>query len=229
MKIRIGVGLGVGNTLSTPAEFGRVVDQLEDLAFDSLWMSDRVTGAALDPLVALAVAAGRTRRLKLGTNVLVLPGRDPFLMARQLAAIDQLSEGRLLPAVGLGSPSRADRAPFGVAKGTRAAAFEEALSVMRALWAEGGSVPHPDAGGKASTIDPKPTRPLEVWFGGRSTPALERAGRLSDGWIGSFQTPEETGAARSVIMDAATAAGRAIDDDHFGTTLFYARTHRTEL
>ena len=229
MKIRIGVGLGVGNTLGSPAELGEVVDLLEDLAFDSLWMSDRVTGPALDPLMALAFAAGRTSRLKLGTNVSVLPGRDPFLMARQMAAVDQLSGGRLLPAVGLGSPSRADRPPFGVTKGTRARVFEEGLAIMRALWAEGGSVAHPDPAGKASVIDPKPTRPLEVWFGGRSTPALQRAGRLSDGWIGSFQSPAETGAARQVIIDAATEAGREIDDDHYGTAIFYARTQRSEL
>jgi len=228
MKIRMGVGLGVGHTLDGPAQLGEVVDLLEDLSFDSMWMSDRVTGGALDPLAALAFAAGRTSRLKLGTNVVVLPGRDPFLLARQLAAVDQLSEGRLLPAVGLGSPSTADRPPFGVPRGRRAAMFEEGLAIMRELWREGGSVPHPD-GGKPMTIDPKPTRPLEVWFGGRSDPALERAGRLSDGWIGSFQGPESCGAARRTIASAAAAAGRAVDDDHYGTAVFYARERRTEL
>ena len=86
MKIRFGVGLGVGQSLDTPAQLGDVVDLLEALGFDSLWMSDRVTGGALDPIAALSFAAGRTTKLKLGTNVLVLPGRDPFLMARQLAA-----------------------------------------------------------------------------------------------------------------------------------------------
>ena len=228
MKIRFGVGLGVGNVLDGPAQLGAVVDRLEALGFDSLWMSDRVTGAALDPIAALAFAAGRTERLKLGTNVLVLPGRDPFLMARQLAAIDQLSGGRLLPAVGLGSPSSADRPPFGVPKGRRAALFEEGLAVIRELWRDGGSVPHPD-GGRPMTIDPKPTKPLEIWFGGRSEPALRRAGRLSDGWIGSFQSPADCGAARRTIVDAARAAGRTIDDDHFGTAIFYARDRRTEL
>lgn len=228
MKVRIGVGLGVGNPLEGPGQLGEVVDLLEERGFDSLWMSDRVTGAALDPVTALAFAAGRTTRLKLGTNVVVLPGRDPFLLARQLAAVDQLSGGRLLPAFGLGSPSNADRPPFAVPKGTRARAFEEGLSIVRELWREGGSVPHPD-GGKAMRIDPKPTKPLEIWFGGRSTPALERTGRLADGWIGSFQSPEECGAARRVIVEAATAAGRRIDDDHYGTAIFYARERRTEL
>lgn len=212
MKVRFGVGLGVGNVLSSAAQLGEVVDQLEDLSFDSLWMSDRVVGAALDPIAALAFAAGRTSHLKLGTNVLVLPGRDPFMVARQLAAVDALSDGRLLPAVGLGRPSRHDRPPFAVPRGTRAQRFEDDLATIRAQWAEDPSV-----------------RPLEVWFGGKSTPALERAGRLGDGWIGSFQTPAETGAARRVIEAAATAADRHVDDDHYGTTIFYARERRTEL
>jgi probable F420-dependent oxidoreductase len=228
VKIRIGVGFGGGHMLDDPAAFGRVVDIVEDLAFDSIWMSDRVVGAAIDPLAALAFAAGRTTNLKLGTNVLVLPGRDPFAVAKQMAAIDRLSEGRLLPAFGLGSPSRADRPPFGVPRGTRAALFEEDLAIVRQLWS-GEPVPHPDPGGKPYLLSPGPTKPLEVWFGGKSPKALERTGRLSDGWIGSFQRPAETGAARRTIEAAAAAAGRAIDDDHYGVSIFYARHERSEL
>lgn len=227
-KVRIGVGLGVGNTLRGPEQFAEVVDDLERLGFDSLWMSDRTTGAALDPLAALAFAAGRTSRLKLGTNVVVLPGRDPFSIARQVAAIDRLSGGRMLPAFGLGSPSRADRPPFAVERGTRAARFEERLAVLRELWTD-GEAPHPEPGGTPYRLDPRPTRPPEIWFGGRSPAALERTGRLADGWLGSFQVPEETAAARRAVEAAAARAGRTIDDDHFGTTIFYARERRTEL
>lgn len=227
-KVRIGVGLGVGNTLRGPEQFAEVVDELERLGFDSLWMSDRTTGAALDTFSALAFAAGRTTRLKLGTNVVVLPGRDPFAIARQVAAIDRLSNGRMLPAFGLGSPSRADRPPFQVPRGTRAARFEESLAVLRALWTDGEAA-HPEPDGKPFRLDPRPTRPPEVWFGGRSPAALERTGRLADGWLGSFQTPTETAAARRTIEAAADRAGRRIDDDHFGTTIFYARERRTEL
>ena len=162
MKIRIGVGLGVGHTLDSPAALGSVVDLLESSGFDSLWMSDRVVGAALDPIAALAYAAGRTERLKLGTNVLVLPGRDPFLMARQLAAIDQLSGGRLLPAVGLGSPSRADRPPFGVpaASGPRCSRT--------------GSPSSASSGARAA---PSPTRPAARRFASTlGRPSRSRSG-----------------------------------------------------
>ncbi|MBV9284881.1 MAG: LLM class flavin-dependent oxidoreductase, partial [Acidimicrobiia bacterium] len=76
MKIRIGFGLGTRTALDAEP-FASLVDALEDLGFDSLWLSERLTGPAPDPLVGLAVAAGRTRKLKLGTSVMVLPGRNP--------------------------------------------------------------------------------------------------------------------------------------------------------
>ena len=76
MKVRIGVGLGVRTWLHGP-EFGDVVDTVEELRFDSLWLSERITGQAPDPIVAMAYAAGRTTRLKFGMSVLVLPGPQP--------------------------------------------------------------------------------------------------------------------------------------------------------
>src|SRR5262245_57960584 len=102
MKIKCGIGLGVRTAVTAGAAFGELLDVLEYLRFDSIWLSDRATGPGLDPLAALAFAAGRTRRLKLGTSTLVLPGRNPVLLARELAALDVLSGGRFLPAFGLG-------------------------------------------------------------------------------------------------------------------------------
>jgi alkanesulfonate monooxygenase SsuD/methylene tetrahydromethanopterin reductase-like flavin-dependent oxidoreductase (luciferase family) len=104
MKVRFGVGLGTSNVLGEPADFATLVDTLEELRFDSLWISERATGPTLDPLAAIAFAAGRTRRLKFGTSVLVVPGRNPVLLAKELATVDALSGGRLLPAFGLGTP-----------------------------------------------------------------------------------------------------------------------------
>src|SRR5581483_12414852 len=114
--------------------FVRMVDELERLRFDSLWLSERLTGLAPDPLIGLAVAAGRTRRLKFGTSVLVVPGRNPVILAKELASLDVLSGGRMLPAVGLGAVRPAEQAAFGVAREARAAWFEEALPLMRELW-----------------------------------------------------------------------------------------------
>ena len=81
-KIRIGFGLGTRTLTNDADTFGAFVDVLERLRFDSLWLSERLTGDAPDPLVALAYAAGRTKKLKLGTSVLVVPGRNPVVLAK---------------------------------------------------------------------------------------------------------------------------------------------------
>ena len=96
MKIRVGYGLGVRTTLNDDG-FAQVVDALEQLRFDSLWVSERIGGEAPDPLVAMSFAAGRTKKLKFGMSVMVLPGRNPVILAKELATLDRLSNGRLCP------------------------------------------------------------------------------------------------------------------------------------
>src|SRR5260370_13370333 len=140
-----------------PAVFGPLVDDLERLGYDSLWLSERATGAAPDPLVGLAFAAGRTSKLKLGTSVLVLPGRNPVLLAKELASLDVLSGGRLLPAFGLGVADAAEQQAFGVDRPERAAWFDEALGVIRQLW-RGGPL-RPAGGGGHSPRPPDPPPP----------------------------------------------------------------------
>ena len=102
MKVRVGFGLGTRTASGDAERFAGLVDALEALRFDSLWLSEKITDDCPDPLIALAFAASRTSRLKLGTSVLVLPGRNPMLLAKELATLDRLSGGRLLPAFGLG-------------------------------------------------------------------------------------------------------------------------------
>ena len=101
VKIRIGFGLGVRTQLNDSA-FLDVVDTLEALHFDSLWLSERISGSAPYPVVAMSMAAARTTKLKIGMSVMVLPGRNPILLAKELATLDRMSQGRLLPAFGLG-------------------------------------------------------------------------------------------------------------------------------
>ena len=113
MKVRIGFGLGVQG-LRDETRFGQLVDGLEAHHFDSLWLSERVAGDSPDPLIGLSVAAGRSTRLKLGTSVQVLPGRNPALLAKAWASLDRLSGGRALPAFGLGNPVAAEHQAFAV-------------------------------------------------------------------------------------------------------------------
>src|SRR3954453_22592179 len=133
MKVRIGYGLGVQG-LRDDTSFGDLVDGLEARGFDSLWLSERLTGDAPDPMVGLAFAAGRTRKLKLGTSVQVLPGRNPAVVAKEGASLDRLSGGRTLHAFGLGVANPAEQQAFGVARDERAAWFDEALPPVRRLW-----------------------------------------------------------------------------------------------
>ena len=117
MKIRIGYGLGTQGLPGDGHAYTRFIDDLERLRFDSLWFSERINGYAPDPCAAMAFAAARTTRLKLGMSVMVLPGRNPVLVAKELASIDLLSNGRLLPAFGLGAADPREHAGFGVDRG----------------------------------------------------------------------------------------------------------------
>jgi probable F420-dependent oxidoreductase len=223
MKVRLGYGLGT-QAFATE-RFGALVDGLERLGFDSLWLAERATGGVPDPIVALAVAAGRTRRLKLGTGVLVLPGRNPVLLAKALASLDRLSDGRLLLAMGLGIAEPLEQQAFGVQREQRAAWFDEALPLIRRLWTEDAV----DHAGPRFTLSRvclglKPQQqPLEVWLGGRAPSELRRVGRLGDGWLASFCTPDEAASGKGLVEEAAAQAQREIDPEHFGVVVRYAR------
>jgi len=228
VKVRIGYGLGtqaLGSSTSAAASFAGLVDALEKHGFDSLWLSERVTGAAPDPVVGLAVAAGRTAKLKLGMSVMVLPGRNPVLVAKELASLDLLSDGRLLPAFGLGVAQPVEQQAFGVAREERAPWFDEALALIRRFWTE-ESVDHdgPRFSYQGMRVLPKPVQsPPDVWLGGIAPSELRRVGRLGDGWLPSFLSPGEAGERRLVVEQAAAAAGRVIDPEHFGALVFYGR------
>ena len=103
MKVRIGYGLGTAGMAADAAGYGRFIDDLERLKFDSVWFSERINGNAPDPVVAMAFAAGRTTKIKFGMSVMVLPGRNPVLVAKELASLDLLSNGRAEIMAGRGS------------------------------------------------------------------------------------------------------------------------------
>ncbi len=209
MKVRIGVAVG-----ALPLDrFGGVLDALDGLGFDSVWLPETFQRGGVDPLVGLAFAAARVPRLKLGTH-LVAPGRNPYVLARELAQLDELSGGRLLLTLVAGLAEPAERQAQGMPTGDRTTWFDEHLPAMRDWWA-GKEV-------DGLVLDARPRQdPLEVWLGGRAQKALVRAGQLSDGWLAGRMTLEEATAAKVVIDDAAAAAGRSISAEHFGTNLGY--------
>lgn len=220
MKVRIGFGLGTSTTLHGP-ELGRVVDDLERLRFDSLWMSERITGTAPDPLVAMAFAAGRTRKLKFGMSVMVLPGRNPIVLAKALATLATMSGGRLLPAFGLGLVHPLEQQAFGVERGERARWFDESLSVLRQCWT-GEPVHHDGERYRYDGVYVKPVpRRMDVWLGGYAPSELARVGRMADGWLPSFITPQDAESGRRVIEQVAAEHEREIEPDHYGVLLPY--------
>ena len=222
MKIRIGVGTAGG--ASTPDALAELVAGLDELGFDSLWLSEVLTGPVLDPAVGLAWAAASNPRVKLGTTML-LPGRNVLRLAKQLASLDVLCRGRLLVTLVPGLTYPPEREAIGVEPKQRGAFIDEALPLLRRLWA-GETVSHDGAGGtlREVKLSPLPVQqPLEVWLGGTLPAALERCGRLSDGWLPSLCTPEEAAAGRAVIEEAAAKAGRSISGEHFGMSIGYAR------
>lgn len=223
MKTRIGFGFGVRTKLNDDG-FATVVDTLERLRFDSLWLSERISGEAPDPLVAMAFAAGRTTKLKFGMSVMVLPGRNPVVLAKELATLDRLSNGRLLPAFGLGVADPHEQQAFGVERKERAAIFDEAMAVLRACWS-GKPVTHHGERFHYDELRVQPTPKqahIDVWLGGIAPSELKRVGRLADGWLPSFVTPQDAERGRETIEATLAEHGRTIDDDHYGVLVPYA-------
>jgi probable F420-dependent oxidoreductase len=178
----------------------------------------------LECMSAMAALAGRTRRLKFGMNVVSLALRDPVLVAKQCATIDVLSEGRLLPAFGIGSPRAPEWTALNIDTRTRGRRTDEALEIIGRLWREDGvhfAGSHFRLTG--ATIAPKPIQlELPMWIGGGSQAAIARTARFGTGWLGGPETPEEVATIVAGIREAVAAMGRAIDDDHYGAAFpFY--------
>ncbi|HJR18156.1 MAG TPA: TIGR03619 family F420-dependent LLM class oxidoreductase [Actinomycetota bacterium] len=225
MKIRVGLGLSTFSLAGWDHDtFWSIVDGCERGGWDSIWFSERVTYDAPDPLVAMAAVAGRTTRLKFGPSVMVLPGRNPVLLAKQLATLDVVSSGRLVAAFGLGVDGRSDREIFGVPREELAGRTDEAVELIRRLWTE-ENVTFEGRFFRVSevAIGPKPLqKPApDVWFGGVSKPALRRVARLGDGWLPSFIAAAEYPEMAATIRTLAGENGRVIDDEHFGALIPY--------
>ena len=217
MKVRIGVSLGPAGQ---PGQFAAAVDLLEQEGVDSLWLPENVYSPSVEPFTGMAFALARTRRLKAGSGISVLPGRPPVLVAKQLASLAGLAPARVLPVFGLQPAQPAERPLFPVPDHKRAAVFDESLILLRLLLTTESVTFH----GEFFTVDsasisPLPAKPLDIWLGGSAPGGLKRVGRLADGWLGSLLTPAEARQAVATINQAAADAGRHVDDDHFGLSI----------
>src|SRR5271167_3133421 len=217
MKVRIGVSLG---SAGTPEAFADAVDLLEQARVDSLWLPENVYSPLVEPFTGLAFALSRTRRLKAGSGISVLPGRHPVLVAKQLASLAGLAPGRVLPVFGVLPAQPAERVLFPVPDGKLAAVFDESLQLLRLLLtAERVSFDGEFFTVSDASVGSLPAKPLDIWLGGSAPAGLRRVGRLADGWLGSLLAPDEAAGAVAVIAEAAAEARREVDRDHFGLSL----------
>lgn len=222
MKIRFAVSPQAGGLAHD--ELVAFAAAVQEHGFDGVWLSDLPVASTLDPLLALALIAGVTDRLRLGANIVPL-GRSPFVLAKSLAQLDQLCDGRLLLSFVTGLGRRQEREALALDGAARGTVLEEVLGLLRAWWA-GQTVTHLSERWSFTEL-PSAARPvqdpLEVWLGGRGPKALDRVGRIADGWLGSVLTPAEAAIAREQIQAAAAATGREVDPEHFGMSIAYAR------
>lgn len=217
----VAVGLGLMEfPFVDAAGYWRWIDLCESGGVDSIWQTDRVISREpiLECMTTLAALAGRTRRLKFGMNVVSVALRDPVLLAKQCATIDVLSEGRLLPGFGIGSPRGPEWETLHIDTATRGRRTDEGLEIIRRLWTE-ERVDFEGAHYRltGASISPRPVQPdLPMWIGGSSAGAIRRTARFGTGWQAGPETPPEARKAIAAIKSAAAEAGRSIDEDHYG-------------
>lgn len=196
------------------------VELAEGGGYDSLWVGDHIAFPVpiFDPFLLLSTAAAFSSRLMLGTSVYLLPLRHPVAVAKQVATLDHLSNGRLIFGVGVGGEFPGEYAACGVPVRERGARMSEAIPLLKQLFSgegvksDGRFYPIPE-----TRLLPAPMQKggPPIWCGGRSDPALRRTGELADGWVSYVVTPAQYRAGLDKIAAAAAAAGRV--HDSFGT------------
>ena len=233
MKANFGLGIATGTEgLMYPIPYSSARDVVElsvyaeKLGFHSVWGNDHITTQNYvreefqappryyAPLLTLAAIAERTTTLKLATALLVIPFRNPLVMAKEIATLDQLSNGRLLLGVGLGAYREEFEAEFGAnAQGmVRGEMLDESIEIMHKLFTE-ETVTH---AGKYFDIQnaqcfPHPVQePFAFYFGGNSVKGYRRVARWGTGWLPALLTPSEVKAGVEALKEECAAVGRDI-------------------
>ncbi|MDA1098421.1 MAG: LLM class flavin-dependent oxidoreductase [Proteobacteria bacterium] len=220
MSIGAGIGLSTYPFSSTDG-FWAWVQMCEEGGVDSIWQTDTLVSKEpmLECMTTMAALAGATKKLKFGMNVASVALRDPLVLAKQCATIDVLSNGRLLPAFGIGSTHSADWRTTGRPTQRRGKRTDESLEIISALWrGETVSMDGEFFQYDGVRIAPLPAqKELPLWIGGSSEAAIRRTVKYGTGWQASFENPATAGETVAAIKRGMIDAGRDFEDDHFGT------------
>lgn len=206
--MRLGIHLPHIGRKAGPDAIRRSAEQAEALGFADVWVSEHIivpqdadyppSPIFWDPVLTLTWAAACTKRVRLGTSVLVLPMRHPLPLAKELATLQNLSRGRLILGAGVGW-LESEFAALGVPFRERGRRMDEGIALMRAVWTD-DPVSFPTrwipAEVQQMRMQPLPCAPIPIWIGGSSDAAVARALRL-DGWHGSRVAPEQ---AKAVVQ-----------------------------
>jgi len=241
MAVTFGTSLPSRGAMAGPEQLRGVAQRAEDLGYDHVWVSDHIVlpkkvesfypyaadgvptfrpeEPYYEPLAALNFIAGCTQRIRLGTHVLIIPYRNPVLTAKILSTLDVLSGGRVILGAGVGWMEEEFQALGLDTFKERGAVTDEFLQIYKDLWTkdnpsfEGKHYQLSDAG-----FEPKPVqKPLPIWIGGHTGPAIRRAAKYGDGWmpIGlrppAILEPEELAGKIARLRKLTVAAGRAED------------------
>ncbi len=208
MNASIAVTAGIHLPQAGPAASGEAMRQAavlaEELGYSDVWVSDHVavpteadyppSAYVFEPLVALTWVAAYTKRVGLGTTVLVLPMRNPLIVAKMVASLDHLSGGRVILGIAAGW-LEAEFNALGVPFAERGQRTDEAINIMRRVWTDDhitADYPVHNAHFVSMRTKPQPQRHLPLWIGGHADVALRRAIAVGDGWHGAFLSPEQT-------------------------------------
>ncbi|HLZ71902.1 MAG TPA: LLM class F420-dependent oxidoreductase [Dehalococcoidia bacterium] len=234
--MRIGVQPANSGPLATPEFISEIAELADGLGFDSLQITDHLVmpveyssrypynasgrmaagpdDTYFEPLGLIAYLGGRTRRIRLGTSVLIAPYRHPVVTAKYLAGLDQLTGGRLLLGVGVGWMAEEFAALGAPSFAERGAVTDEIIQVWRTLWRD---QPASFAGRffqfAPLGLMPKPAQPggIPIYIGGSSRPAIRRAARLGDGWQPFKLSPDELAPGLALLRDQSAKLGRSLD------------------
>jgi probable F420-dependent oxidoreductase len=217
--VKLGV-FGMNGRVGTDRDtLVRLVDRCESLGYESWWVGEHVVlpsprvppspmapdDPILDPLVHLAFVAAISRTLLLGTGIIILPQRNPLVLAKQVASLDALSGGRFVLGIGVGYLEPELHA-IGVTLAERASRTDDHLGAMRAIWYDPAPVTFTGLHTDFAGVDahPRPARPIPIVVGGHTAGTYRRAVEQGHGWYGYYRTPEQ--AAESVAGIAAAMA-----------------------